>query len=150
VILPLLGLAGAILLHAIFNFTATVFGPLAYVVMLLVVLLYILIIVVWLAVERRTIRTELRDEVAAGTITSQEYALLPSYFRRTAYYLRLLLTGHLSTWSRARKLHGAAVDLAVAKRLARRFGAPTREQRVLFLRQKILNLRGEAAARTVP
>lgn len=150
VILPLLGLAGAMLLHAIFNFTATVFGPLAYVVMLLVVLLYILIIVVWLAVERRTIRTELRDEVAAGTITSQEYALLPSYFRRTAYYLRLLLTGHLSTWSRARKLHGAAVDLAVAKRLARRFGAPTREQRVLFLRQKILNLRGEAAARTVP
>ncbi len=150
VILPLLGLAGAILLHAIFNFTATVFGPLAYVVMLLVVLLYILIIVVWLAVERRTIRTELRDEVAAGTITSQEYALLPSYFRRTAYYLGLLLTGHLSTWSRARKLHGAAVDLAVAKRLARRFGAPTREQRVLFLRQKILNLRGEAAARTVP
>ncbi len=150
VILPLLGLAGAILLHAIFNFTATVFGPLAYVVMLLVVLLYILIIVVWLAVERRTIRTELRDEVAAGTITSQEYALLPSYFRRTAYYLRLLLTGHLSTWSKARKLHGAAVDLAVAKRLARRFGAPTREQRVLFLRQKILNLRGEAAARTVP
>ncbi len=150
VILPLLGLTGAMLLHAIFNFTATVFGPLAYVVMLLVVLLYILIIVVWLAVERRTIRTELRDEVAAGTITSQEYALLPSYFRRTAYYLRLLLTGHLSTWSRARKLHGAAVDLAVAKRLARRFGAPTREQRVLFLRQKILNLRGEAAARTVP
>ncbi|MDP9410990.1 MAG: hypothetical protein M3P70_10915, partial [Actinomycetota bacterium] len=63
---------------------------------------------------------------------------------------RLLLTGHLSTWSRARKLHGAAVDLAVAKRLARRFGAPTREQPVLFLRQKILNLRGEAAARTVP
>src|ERR671916_1059827 len=30
---PLLGLLGAILLHAIFNFTATVFGPLAYVVL---------------------------------------------------------------------------------------------------------------------
>ncbi len=150
VILPLLGLAGAILLHAIFNFTATVFGPVAYLVLFLVVLLYILIIIVWLAIERRMIRTELRDEVSAGTITSQEYAILPSYFRRTAYYLRLLLTGHLSTWFRARRLHGAAVDLAVAKRLARRFSAPTRQQRVLYLRQKILNLRGEAAARTLP
>jgi hypothetical protein len=36
--------------------------------------------------ERRVIRTELHDEVAAGTITSQEYAILPSYFRRTGYY----------------------------------------------------------------
>ena len=150
VLLPLLGLAGAMLLHSIFNFTATVFGPVAYVVMLLVILLYILIIIVWLAAERRMIRTELHDEVAAGIITSQEYAILPSYFRRTAYYLRLMLTGHLSTWSRARKLHGAAVDLAVAKRLARRFGAPTREQRVLFLRQKISSIRGEAAARATP
>ena len=150
VLLPLLGLAGAMLLHSIFNFTATVFGPVAYVVMLLVILLYILIIIVWLAAERRMIRTELHDEVAAGIITSQEYAILPSYFRRTAYYLRLMFTGHLSTWSRARKLHGAAVDLAVAKRLARRFGAPTREQRVLFLRQKISSLRGEAAARATP
>jgi len=150
VVLPLIGLASAMLLHAIFNFTATVFGPVAYLVMFLVILLYILIILVWLAIERRVIRTELQDEVTAGTITSQEYAILPSYFRRTAYYLRLLLTGHLLTWSRARKLHGAAVDLAVAKHLARRFGTPTRERRVLFLRQKISNLRGEAAARATP
>lgn len=150
VLFPLLGLAGAILLHAVFNFTATVFGPVAYVVMFLVILLYVLIIIVWLAVERRVIRTELRDEVAAGTITPQEYAILPSYFRRTGYYLRLLLTGNLSTWARARKLHGAAVDLAVAERLARRFSTPTREQRVRYLREKISRLRGEAAARTTP
>jgi RsiW-degrading membrane proteinase PrsW (M82 family) len=150
VVFPLLGLAGAMLLHAIFNFTATVFGPVAYLVMFLVILLYVLIIIVWLAVERRVIRAELQDEVATGTITLQEYAILPSYFRRTGYYLRLVLTGRLSTWFRARKLHGAAVDLAVAKRLARRFSAPTREQRVLFLRQKISRLRGEAAARTTP
>ncbi len=150
VLLPLLGLAGAILLHAIFNFTATVFGAVAYVVMFLVILLYVLIIVVWLAIERRVIRTELRDEVEAGTITPQEYAILPSYFRRTAYYLRLLLTGNLSTWATARKLHGTAVDLAVADRLARRFSTPTREQRVRYLREKISRLRGEVAARTTP
>jgi RsiW-degrading membrane proteinase PrsW (M82 family) len=150
VLLPILGLSGAILLHAIFNFTATVFGPVAYVVMFFVILFYAILIIVWLAVERRVIRTELRDEVDAGTITSQEYAIIPSYFRRTAYYLRLIFTGQLPTWSRARRLHSTAVDLAVAKRLAHRFGSPTREQRVLYLRQKILNLRGEAAARTIP
>jgi RsiW-degrading membrane proteinase PrsW (M82 family) len=100
VVFPLLGLAGAMLLHAIFNFTATVFGPVAYLVMFLVILLYVLIIIVWLAVERRVIRAELQDEVAAGTITLQEYVILPSYFRRTGYYLRLVLTGRLSTWFR--------------------------------------------------
>jgi RsiW-degrading membrane proteinase PrsW (M82 family) len=150
VLFPLLGLAGAILLHAIFNFTATVFGPVAYLVMFLVILLYVVIIIVWLAVERRVIRIELRDEVSAGTITPQEYTILPSYFRRTAYYLRLILTGNLSTWARERKLHGAAVDLAVAERLARRFSTPTREQRVRYLREKISRLRGEAPARTIP
>ncbi|MGH3147531.1 MAG: PrsW family intramembrane metalloprotease, partial [Rubrobacter sp.] len=145
---PLLGLSGAILLHAAFNLTATLFGPLAYVVLALIVLLYIGTILVWLALERRMIRDELRDEVAAGTITTQEFAILPSYFRRTGYYLKLLFTGRLPTWFRARKVHGAAVDLAVAKRLARRASVPTREERVLALRQKIASLRGEAAART--
>ena len=51
------------------------------------VLTYIVVIIVWLYIERRTIRDELRDEVQAGTITPQEYAILPSYFRRKAYYV---------------------------------------------------------------
>src|SRR5215213_9694240 len=46
VILPLLGLSGAILLHAAFNFTATVFGPVGYLVLFCVVLVYIVIIIV--------------------------------------------------------------------------------------------------------
>ena len=146
---PLLGLLGAILLHAIFNFTATVFGPLAYVVMSFVVLLYFLIIVVWLAFERRTIRGELRDEVGT-TITPEEYAILPTFFRRTGYYLRLSSSGHPLTWSQARKLHAAAVDLAFAKRLARRFPTPVRAERVRALRQKISNLRAGAALPTTP
>ena len=100
VVLPLLGLSGAILLHATFNFTATVFGPVAYLFLFLVVLAYIVVIIVWLYIERRTIRDELRDEVPAGTITSQEYAILPSYFRRKGYYLGLVITGRLGTWRR--------------------------------------------------
>jgi protease PrsW len=141
VILPVLGLCGAILLHAAFNFTATVFGPVGYLVLLCVILVYIVIIIVWLAIERRAIRDELRDEVQAGTITSQEYAIIPTYFRRTGYYLGLLFTGRLRTWFKIRKLHSTAVDLAIAKRLARRTGSPGSIDRVRMVRQMILGLR---------
>ena len=145
VLFPLLGLLAAILLHAAFNFTATVFGPVAYVAMFVVVLLYATLIIVWLALERRMIRAELREEVGAGVITAEEYSILPSYFRKTGYYLRLIFSGQLRTWRRARKLHGAAVDLAVAKRLAGRSDTAIRRDRVMGLRQKISALRGGAA-----
>src|SRR5215210_5407962 len=59
VVLPLLGLSGAILLHATFNFTATVFGPVGYLVLFCVILVYIIVIFVWLYIERRAIREEL-------------------------------------------------------------------------------------------
>jgi protease PrsW len=148
VLLPLLGLSAAILLHATFNFTATTFGPVAYVVLFFVLLLYAVIIFVWLWMERRMIRDELREEVGAGTITAEEYSILPSYFRKTAYYLGLIFTGRFGTWSRARKVHGAAVDLAVSKRLARRSDTAIRRDRVLALRSKVARLRGEAALGT--
>jgi protease PrsW len=139
VILPLLGLSGAILLHAAFNFTATVFGPVGYLVLFCVILLYILIIVVWLAIERRAIRQELRGEVSEGTITAHDYYILPSYFRTTRYYFKLVSGGRLLTWSRVRKQHSTAVDLALAKRLARRTGSPGSIDRVRLLRRKILD-----------
>jgi RsiW-degrading membrane proteinase PrsW (M82 family) len=149
VILPVLGLSGAILLHSAFNFTATVFGPVGYLMLLCVILVYIVVIFVWLAIERRAIRDELSDEVRARTITSQEYAILPSYFRRTGYYLGLLFTGKLLTWFRVRKLHSTAVDLAIAKRLARRTGSPGSIDRVMMLRRKIVDLRDGATVRAV-
>jgi RsiW-degrading membrane proteinase PrsW (M82 family) len=146
---PLLGLLGAILLHATFNFTATVFGPLAYVVMFFVVLVYLLIIILWLTFERRTIRGELRGEVGT-TITPEEYVILPTFFRRTGYYLKLIFSGRLGTWTQERRLHSSAVDLALAKRLARRSSTPAREERVRALRRKISNLRAAPALQTTP
>ena len=147
VVLPVLGLMGAILLHATFNFTATVFGPVGYLVLFCVILVYIIVIFVWLYIERRAIREELKDEVSTGTITAQEYAILPSYFRTTGYYTKLIFTGRLGTWIRARKLNAAAVDLALAKRLARRAGSPGSMDRVRILRRKILDLREGATVR---
>jgi len=117
----------------------------AYLFMFCVVLVYLVVIIVWLAMERRTIRGELREEVESGLISPQEYAILPTYFRRTAYYLRLIFTGRWGEWFRARHLHSTAVDLAFAKRLARRSPAPSRVERVQSLRQKIVDLRSQAA-----
>jgi protease PrsW len=144
---PLLGLLGAILLHATFNFLATVFGAVAYLFMILVVLAYLIVILVWLTIERRAIRGELREEVAEGLISPEEYAILPTFFRRTVHYLRLILTGNLGAWSRARRVHSAAVDLAFAKSLARRSPAPSRVERVQALRRKIVDLRTQAEPR---
>ena len=142
VLLPLLGLTGAILLHATFNFTASFFGPLAYFLEFLVLLFYLLIIVIWLAVERRTIREELRDEVAAGTISAGEYAILPTFFARTFYYLGLIFTGRLREWRRARKVHEAAVDLAFLKRVNRQPYTAPQQRKVELLKRRIGELRG--------
>jgi HAMP domain-containing protein len=150
VILPLLGLCGAITLHSTFNLTATLLGPVAYLFLFLVVLAYVVVIIVWLYVERRAIREELRDEVSAGTITPQEYTILPSYFRRRGHYLGLVFTGKLGTWVRAHKLHSAAVDLALAKRLARRSGTAGSMDRVRMLRQRVIYLREGATAKAPP
>ncbi|HET7478321.1 MAG TPA: PrsW family intramembrane metalloprotease [Rubrobacteraceae bacterium] len=146
VALPLVGLVCAMLLHATFNFTATVFGSVAYLLLLCVIAAYLVLIAIWLAVERRTIRDELRDEVGFGTISQEEYGILPTYFRRTAYYLGLMLRGRFGTWRTARKVHNAAVDLAFTKRLTRRSWSASGESRVDELRGRIRALRGPAAA----
>lgn len=142
VLLPVFGLAAAILMHALFNFTGTFFGPLAYLLELLVLLAYVLLIVIWLAVERRTIRGELRDEVAAGTISAGEYAILPTYFARTFYYFGLIFSGRIAEWRRARRVHEAAVNLAFTKRLSREPYAAPQQRKVEILRRRIAELKG--------
>lgn len=141
VLLPLVGLAAAITLHGAFNFTASLFGPLAYVVLFFVLAGYVALILFWLWVERRVIRSELRDEVG-DSISAPEYEILPTYFRRTLYYLRLLLGGHLIRWRNARRVHAAAVDLAFTKRLSRISYAAPQEFRLQYLRDRIGRYRG--------
>ncbi len=147
VLLPIFGLAIAITLHSLFNLTGVILGPLAYFLEFLVLLLYVLIIVIWLAVERRTIRGELRDEVAAGTISAGEYAILPTYFARRSYYLGLIFSGRIGEWRRARKVHEAAVNLAFTKRLSHQPYAAPQQRKVERLRSRIHELRGRRALR---
>ncbi len=145
VLLPVTGLAGAILLHASFNLTASLFGPLAYVLEFLVLILYIILIVVWLAVERRTIRRELYEEMRTGTISATDYDILPTYFARTVYYLGLIFTGRLGEWRRVRKRHEAAVNLAFIKRLNRQTYSAPQQMKVDLLRRRIGELGGGQA-----
>lgn len=149
-LLPVLGLGCAIAIHALHNSVAYFFGALAYAVEFPVIIVYVVLIVVWLGVERRTIRRELRDEVSAGTISPQEYAILPTYFARTRYYLGLLFSGRLTTWQRARKVHGKMVDLAFTKRLSRHARAAPDNDSVRRLRYRIAELKGAAPAERVP
>jgi RsiW-degrading membrane proteinase PrsW (M82 family) len=149
IVSPLLGLLVAIFLHSTFNFLATTLGPVAYLFMFIVVLLYLVLIIVWLTLERRSIRSELREEVEMGIISPEEYAILPTVFHRRGYYLQLILKGHLREWSTARRVHSTEVDLAFAKSLAHRSSTPTRVERVQALRQKILGLKAQAGTSTL-
>jgi hypothetical protein len=145
VVIPILGLSGGILLHATFNLAGSIFPLLAYVILFLVLLLYALVILGWLSIERRTIRGELYEEVAAGTISPKEYEILPTYFARTFYYLSLIFRGHIGEWRRARRMHEAAVDLAFTKRLARNSYAAPEQIKVETLRRCVGELRGGRA-----
>jgi protease PrsW len=142
ILLPLFGLMGAIVLHATFNLLGAFLGPLAYILEFLVLFIYLLVIVGWLAIERRIIREELREEVALGTISAGEYAILPTYFARTFYYLRLIFSGRFDEWRRARRVHEAAVNLAFIKRLSRKSYAAPEQRKVELLRRRIAELRG--------
>jgi len=146
VLLPVLGLLAAILAHMVFNFTATVGGTIVYGVLFVVLIAYVVLIASWLSVERRTIRDELREEVSFGTITEEEYRVLPTYFRRTARYLGLIFRGRFGEWRLARKVHGTAVDLAFTKRLARSSRTVYGPDRVESLRGRINELHGHRGA----
>jgi RsiW-degrading membrane proteinase PrsW (M82 family) len=135
--LPVLGLAGAILLHALFNFTAPVYGGVAYLILLVVLLGYVVLVIGSLASQRRTICQELREEVGRGTISEDEYEILSTYFRRTLYYLGLVLRGRLGLMERAQRVHRAAVDLAFTKRLVRSSRVALEEPEVQKLRERV-------------
>lgn len=142
--LPLAGLLGAMLLHGVFNFLATLFGVLAYVFLFFVVLAYIVVIVVWLSVERRAIREELREEVASGLLSAEDHAILPTYFRRKGRYIGLLFSGRVSAWLSERKAHNCAVDLALSKRASRGSWTNSQRLRIDALRTRIASLKNSA------
>jgi protease PrsW len=76
----------------------------------------------WLRYERQIIRYELADEVRAGVLSQEEWELLPQFWRRSAWYLRLLREGRALHMSAVSRLHSQLVNLALLKWRARRLG----------------------------
>lgn len=147
---PLAGLASAMLLHSVFNTTATFLGLLAYGLLFFVVLAYVVVIVVWLTVERRAIRSELRPEVASGLISEAEYRILPTYFSRTRYYAGLVLSGRFPDYRREKRFHNAAVDLALTKRAAGDEPSQGQIRRIQILRSEAASLKLRSSSRSQP
>ncbi len=81
---------------------------------------FFLAVVVWLWYQRRIIRRELAEEVESGLITRVEWELMPRYWRRSAWYWRLLKAGKLERWRLVRRVHNQLVDLAFLKWRLRR------------------------------
>lgn len=115
---PVLGLVGAIGLHALWN-AATVTGA-AFVLVYLVVFVPVFGAVVLVALrttrrEERLLRTELDDEVAAGRLTAEEVDTLASLRRRRRAEREAAATsGEAGKWAR-RSFHHAATQLAFTR-----------------------------------
>jgi hypothetical protein len=102
---------------------------------------FFIAIFVWLLYQRRIIRLELAEEVDSGLIGREEWETMPRYWRRSAWYWRLLWEGKLERWRRIRRVHNELVDLAFLKRRLRKTSGD-REQ-VEKRRRRIVNLRSQ-------
>ena len=69
----------------------------------------------WLWAERRALRGGLAAEQAAGVVTAEEAAAIPSFRRRWARYLRLLSDRDVAAYRRARRADGAIVELGLRR-----------------------------------
>jgi RsiW-degrading membrane proteinase PrsW (M82 family) len=98
-------------------------------------------IFLWLWNQRRVIRHELEEEVDSGLISREEWEAMPRYWRRSAWYWRLLWERKLEQWRQLRRVHNELVDLAFLKWRLRKTG-DDREQ-VERRRRRIANLRSQ-------
>jgi RsiW-degrading membrane proteinase PrsW (M82 family) len=101
--------------------------------------IFLTLVAIWLRYQRRVIREELADEADAGRISREESELMPSYWRRSREYWRLLRDGKFERWRHLRRIHNEMADLAFLKRRRRR-GIGDAEQ-VQRRRRRIANLR---------
>lgn len=112
---PLLGLAAAMLLHAIWNLSAT-FGAVflaTYVVLMVPAFVAVIVIaVVSLRREAKIIRAHLECVVAERILSADDLAVVVSVRRRIAASTRALLEGGFGKWSARRRFHALATELA--------------------------------------
>ena len=152
-LLPLVGYAGAVTLHMLWNGSATacdyLFGQLGFTVFLLLLVVWILfvlgfvVLVIGLVYRRgKLIRQHLTDEVALGHLTQAELDLVTSVFGTVTAMIRKGFRGQefvravarlgLSKWHTARAMKGSKATVSM--------------DFILPLRAKIRQLRAEGAS----
>ena len=112
---PPLGLAGAMLLHALWNLSASfglVFVATYVVVMVPAFVAVIVIAIVSLRREARIIRAHLESVVAERVLSDEDLAIVTSVRRRISASTRALAEGGVRRWMARRKFHALATELA--------------------------------------
>ena len=112
---PLLGLAAAMLLHAIWNLSASlglVFLATYAIVMVPAFVAVIVIAVVSLRREAGIIRAHLESVVAERVLSDEDLAVVISVRRRIAASTQALLRGGMGMWIARRRFHALATELA--------------------------------------
>ncbi|HVT40570.1 MAG TPA: neutral zinc metallopeptidase [Gemmatimonadaceae bacterium] len=122
-LLPLLGLGGAIVLDALFfdlkhgdALGGTAGLARAWLAVVLPLVLLVAAGVFSLSVERTVIRRQLAPEIEAGVLNAEDIALLESFWKRQLRYVGLLLNGRVAQCITIAGRHGRLVQLALFKR----------------------------------
>ncbi len=141
ILLPIMGLATAIFLHAFHNVAMYSGTRNSFLAGLLFdwggVLLTLAIIVLALYQERRWMRHYLAEEVTVGTLTAEEYHLVSSAARRNRYKLRALLNEGVGSYRRSGRRFHAYSELAYRKRHQAHFPSEEGAAAVAQLRERL-------------
>jgi RsiW-degrading membrane proteinase PrsW (M82 family) len=136
---PLLGWMAAVALHSFHNVAMSGGTPAAFLAGLLFdwggILLTVAIIALALYQERRWMRHYLVEEVALGTLSSEEYNLVSSAARRNRYRMRVLFREGLVAYQRCGRRFHYCSELAYHKRHHAHFGDDQSRVAVDELRQ---------------
>lgn len=95
----------------------------------------------WIRHQREVIRAELKEEVGSGLISRTELDLIPSYWRRNAWYLQLMKTGQWERLRLLKRMHNELVDLAFLKRRSK--GDPEGPAEVEAQRRLVARLKSQ-------
>jgi protease PrsW len=129
-IAPVAGLVGAILLHSLWNLSASlglVFFAAYFFVMAPALAGVVVVAVFSLRREARIIRSHLESVVAERVLTAEDVAVVTSVQRRIAASGQALMRNGFRQWRARRRFHALVTELAFHAWRARRFHDPDSE-----------------------
>ncbi len=149
---PLVGLIGAILLHSVWNLSAS-FGVVffaAYIFIMAPALIGVIVVAMFsLRREARIIRDHLADVVAEEVLSAEDVMVVTSVQRRIAASARALTESGFSKWRARRRFHALTTELAFHAWRAKRFPEEHSEERRDRLVAAVREVRGRLGLRAM-